>query len=654
MISCFSSVTNPDKELKETFDVRSLSVVGAIEKLINTFYPTHFLKIRSLRKAFLVIFVCFFLSGTNFLEAKNPSPGSNRSLNSNGNILTSQNLYSDSSSQNSPIKNEGNPTFTVLNINHQPSYSKLTQNFLRVSSETTPINALLVPGLEVAFVDGPVYVNHIRETVWRRIQDREGFLNGDALKTENFGWIVVCFNNLGLVLVRPKSTLSFSYSQAPSIGLKIKLLSGSMLLSGENGNQIEVEGRNLNFNFVGGEASFYCDGKSDLLKSLKSGVYYRPRGASKSISLKESYYVEIDEKGKESRQIQFNTDMEYEEFRRLAAYLDHFKTAIKKYSTEIQYRVDTVMLNGKFVSSLETDSEGFRIIDSGPGPVPRMLQIKMKFTPYPRPDDNFEIFINKDLVYLLKEGREGFYEANIILPSFPEFNMKVHYVNPTGKKEKIFDCSFSLLSKARKMADIRDFLSQLSNAFSRRDTIYLFDRISPDYRDGFGNTYQDMVRSLEEGLRNWRDVRVDFHPHTFEFKDDIARVNMNYRVTALGENWDWRYDELGSDLMTLHYQNGKWQIKAKEKGLFFQTIKVSIDLRLGILKGRVTDEASGHPLSGAIVRLINKPYHTTTDIMGDYVFYNLPVGRYNVEITKNGYGKISISNIDVYATGRKY
>ncbi len=55
----------------------------------------------------------------------------------------------------------------------------------------------------------------------------------------------------------------------------------------------------------------------------------------------------------------------------------------------------------------------------------------------------------------------------------------------------------------------------------------------------------------------------------------------------------------------------------------------------GQLEGRVTDEKTGRPISGARVTIQGRS--DTTDQAGNYVVTNVPLGRYQVSITRGGY-----------------
>jgi len=55
----------------------------------------------------------------------------------------------------------------------------------------------------------------------------------------------------------------------------------------------------------------------------------------------------------------------------------------------------------------------------------------------------------------------------------------------------------------------------------------------------------------------------------------------------------------------------------------------------GQLRGRVTDEKTGRPISGARVTIQGRS--DTTDQAGNYVVTDVPLGRYQVSVTRRGY-----------------
>ena len=40
--------------------------------------------------------------------------------------------------------------------------------------------------------------------------------------------------------------------------------------------------------------------------------------------------------------------------------------------------------------------------------------------------------------------------------------------------------------------------------------------------------------------------------------------------------------------------------------------------------------------------------------MGEYVIYNIPPGTYDVEITKGGFGKVTVVKMAIKSTGEKF
>ncbi|MGH9875516.1 MAG: carboxypeptidase-like regulatory domain-containing protein, partial [Pyrinomonadaceae bacterium] len=55
----------------------------------------------------------------------------------------------------------------------------------------------------------------------------------------------------------------------------------------------------------------------------------------------------------------------------------------------------------------------------------------------------------------------------------------------------------------------------------------------------------------------------------------------------------------------------------------------------GQLRGRVTDEKTGRPISGARITIQGRS--DTTDQAGNYVVTDVPLGRYQVSVTRGGY-----------------
>ncbi|MHB1049917.1 MAG: carboxypeptidase-like regulatory domain-containing protein [Bacteroidota bacterium] len=67
----------------------------------------------------------------------------------------------------------------------------------------------------------------------------------------------------------------------------------------------------------------------------------------------------------------------------------------------------------------------------------------------------------------------------------------------------------------------------------------------------------------------------------------------------------------------------------------------------GTLSGRVTDEKSGEPLPGVIVKIKGTYYGMNTDIEGNYVIKGISVGEYTVEVSLIGYTKSQFTGIKI-------
>ena len=142
------------------------------------------------------------------------------------------------------------------------------------------------------------------------------------------------------------------------------------------------------------------------------------------------------------------------------------------------------------------------------------------------------------------------------------------------------------------------------------------------------------------------------HPFRFEFRKGETLVHVNYRLTALTANWNYRYDDKGSDIYTLKAEEGIWKLKSKVSGMFFNRMKTTIDVRKAVLRGRVTDERTGRPIEGVKVTLVGTDYTAITDSMGEYIIYSVEPGRYNILFSKNGYANLTASSVTLNPAGQ--
>jgi len=543
--------------------------------------------------------------------------------------------------------------FILLAISVWPAPARAAANPDLAASVST--DGYIRDQLVLIFSDGPVYVNHSGQAGWKRVAQRQVFIDGDGIRTGPHGYAVISWSTDNLLLLKPGSGIRFTLKPVGTTPrLSVRVHAASLFVAARESQSVEIEGRHGNLWVNSGEATYLSNETCDQLRAVRGKAEYRPTGAAEPTGVSEGYGIDIDQHGRISALTAYDMRREYDDWRRFNTWLRNFDMLHRKLSTEIAYRVDTVLINDRFVGTMETDQDGYRIIDPGAEAAPRTLHVKLKLTPYPRPTDRFELYINKDLIYALREGRDGFFEVKIPTPTFPELFATIHYIDSLGRRDRVFHERFVIYNRHRKTDEIRGFLQQLSMAMARRDNIFLRDHVSREYRDGFGNSWFDFVKMFDDSLREYRDIRLILHPHTFKFKGEQVLVNMNYRLSALTGNWTWRYEDAGSELMTLAFENGEWRIRSKAKGLFFQRMKVAVDLRLGILRGRVTDERSGSPIVGATVKIRQRGSKTLTDSMGEYIIYNIPAGTYDMEISKNGYGTLTATRVEVAPTGQRY
>ncbi|MHB8579242.1 MAG: TonB-dependent receptor [Ignavibacteriaceae bacterium] len=72
----------------------------------------------------------------------------------------------------------------------------------------------------------------------------------------------------------------------------------------------------------------------------------------------------------------------------------------------------------------------------------------------------------------------------------------------------------------------------------------------------------------------------------------------------------------------------------------------------GKIAGKITDKATGNPLPGATIMVLQLNIGAAADLDGDYYILNIPPGRYNVKVTMIGYTPVIKTgvNIDVNHT----
>jgi hypothetical protein len=508
--------------------------------------------------------------------------------------------------------------------------------------------------LTVLFCEGPVYYRNFNENSWHKVQQHQSLMHGDYIRTGNHGYAVLAWSADNLILVKPKSGMRFAVNPEKIPQLLVQLQNATLMLVARESGFVEVEGKHCNLTVNHGETSIQSNDNHEIIKALKGQAACRVSGDSQPTVVPESYYLDISPEGATSPLAMFNPNKEYEYFKRFRNWLERFAQLHDSTSLETPFSVSSVKVNSKYLANLNINDKGMYELDSDDGKIVRTIHLQMKISPYPGPNDKFELYLGKNLVYALREGSQGNYEVKFAVPSFPDFLAAIHMVDSLGRKVRIFKAGFEVFNRRRKSEIARKFCRDLETAMKRRDHTWLRNHISREYNDWQGNTWFDFIKMSEDTLRNYRDVRLTLHPFRFEFYDNRILINLNYRLSALTANWNFRYEDRGSEIFTLVFEDGRWRLYAKVAGLFFARLKAAIDLRQGVIKGRVTDERTKRRLSGVSVKIRGTRYATTTNSMGEYTFYNIPPGDYDIQFAKNGFGELTATRITVKPSGEQF
>lgn len=512
-----------------------------------------------------------------------------------------------------------------------------------------------IPGqLTVVFCDGPVYYKSYNSKRWVKVKEHQSFKHGDSLRTGNHGYAVISWSADNLLLVKPKSSMRFAIQPQKVPQVVVQLYKATLMISARESGLVDIEGKNGTLTVNHGESTIQSHDNHEIIRAVKGQANFRMNGNADKTVIPESYFLEFSKSGKDLPIRMFDPQTEYDSYRRFATWLNKFNDLHERTSLEIPYKVDSVRINDEFLSNMAIDKNGFYIIDSGNRNITHKIHLQFKITPYPGLKDKFALYINKNLAYAIREGENGYHEVVFETPSIPDFFIAIHSIDSLKRSVRIFKARFTVLNRRKKQLIARKFCKDLESAINRKNQMWLRDYTSKDYRDWLGNSYFDMIKCAEDTLRQYRDIRYFIHPYRFESRNGEIHIHANYRITALTRNWGYRFEDKGTDIFTLISENGSWKLKSKVSGLFFQQMRVAADLRLGLVKGRISDERTGAPISGVEVSLRNTRYHTYTNSMGEYAFYNVVPGTYDLLMSKNGYGKLTATKVVVKASGEQF
>lgn len=504
------------------------------------------------------------------------------------------------------------------------------------------------------FVQGPVFFASDIELMWRESAVNQSLANGEMLRTGNHGYAVVSWSDNNLIFVKPNTGLRFYALEGARYPLEVEISHGKILHMARESGHVAVKSRSGFVVTRQGETSFDVDSNTEIIKAVKGEADFFCVDNNERTVIKESYFLEFGPESHTDKSRKFDPNLEYQSFRRFSNWIKEFEKIHQTMSNELNFRISQVRVNGSFLGNMSREENGFYIIETQDGNIPDRIHLQFKIEPYPSINHRFELSLGKDLKYALREGENDYFEAIIEVPSIPEFLLAVHYIDTLGRKIRIFNAGFSVENRRSRIKQAREFCEKISQLFSRRDQTGLRELVSRDYRDWQGNTFFDFIKMTEDNLRSYTDVRLNLHPFRFEVKDGKTFVQLNYRFSALTNSRSFRYEKRGADTFILKREEGQFWLYSKASGLFFSRLNVAVDLRRGIIRGRVTDERTGRPLRDVSVRIRNTEHSTSTDSMGEYAFYNVDPGEYELLFHKNGYGNLTATRITVNPAGEQF
>lgn len=499
-------------------------------------------------------------------------------------------------------------------------------------------------------VDGNVFFSGYNDTKWRPVEPGMSFSDGYMVRTGNNGYLVLSWSENNLIYVKPHS--GFRVKQTPVMGNKIALEihhADMMLSARDSGGIVSLEGQNVSAAVVHGDLSFLSREKNETVKAISGEASYRLGGKIKALPAQ--YFVEVDSKGQEGPLRRHNPIAEYESFKRFSSWMKRYEEFHKSHSDEFYFKLDSIKVNDVFLNEMRKEN-GMHVLETSDGTIPKNILLQVKINPYPAPHHRIELNLGKGLIYAFREGRNGFHEVNFALPSIPEFIATIQYADSHDRRVSLFTGGFSVYNKRMTRLKAQEFCKELSRAMSRRDVVWLRNSVSDNYRDFMGNERFDFIKSTEAAFRDYRDIRLSLHPFNYKLKDGKIQVRVNYRLSALTSSRNFRYENKGSEILTLALEDRRYKIVSKTGGLFFNQMKTTVDLRQAVLKGRVLDEMTGRPVDGVTVNVVNTTFSAVTDFMGEFIIYNIPPGTYNIRYTKNGFGVITAANVVLTPSGR--
>ena len=373
-----------------------------------------------------------------------------------------------------------------------------------------------VPGnLVVVMCQGSVYCCQSGERSWKPIVNGQTLMHGDAIRTLDRSYAVLSWGAKNLIFIKPNSGIkAVLIPEAKDYRLCLQLFRAEVMISARESAQINTESR-FGTSIVGlGDSSIICNDNQEIIRAAKGQTQVKLALNGDEVSVPEGYSLEIEASGIPKKLQQFSIDSEYENYRRFYSWIKRFEQDYAFSILDTEYKIESVRINNEFINKFPKEN-GLYVIETENKTIPKNIMFQFRLTPTPPINQRFELRLGKDLVYVVREGRDDFYEVNFPLPSVPDFYITINKLDSLNRPIRIYNAGFSVYNKRLSELKARDFIKSLSEAVRKRDQIWFRKYVSEDYRDFQGNTWNDFAFVAQKIMQNYRDIRFMIHPFRY-------------------------------------------------------------------------------------------------------------------------------------------
>ncbi|NLM16852.1 MAG: carboxypeptidase regulatory-like domain-containing protein [Candidatus Riflebacteria bacterium] len=498
-----------------------------------------------------------------------------------------------------------------------------------------------------SMTDGAVWFLNSGGNTWKRVTNGQAFRHGESVRTGNNGYIAIIWQDKAAIFIKPNTAVRLLNPMATADVPAIQIHYGEVLASVLEEGKLDIQTAHFEAAAEFSEVTVAVAENSSRITALAGRTSVIAEGQN-PLLVEPGYSLTFTQKEVSSERI--SLDQEYQSFRRFKNLLERLRVTERRRNKEISFSLESLELNGEYLANMPQE-DGLYQIRTPDYTIPKEIILQFRVFPPPPEPYRFEAEINKDLVFPIMELENAIHRVRFATPSIPEFYVKIFVIEESGNRRLLAHIGFSVINKNLATIAANKFIDGFRHAFEKKDLNWLMDNIDPEYRDHMGNSRSDFLKLFEDDLRNYRNITLWMRPFKFEYKNCDIAVHMNYRVSGLSRDFTYRYKDSGSEIFTLRPVNGKYMLHSKIAGMFFNRMRVAIDLRQSVLRGRVVDERNQSPMEGVKVTLQGTSHTAYTNSFGEYIFYNVKPGKYTVNFFKNGYANLTATNVELRPAG---